>query len=146
MAYQTKIRSVRFAVGPFTGEQMAGIGEVLKDSILARIRSGLNAEDNPAKPLKPSVGKRQSYADRKRAKGLQPIRDWTWRGRTLRSMAVLSASPNRGVIGFTDAQTDVIAHINNQRERAFGVSPKDREKLIAAVREVQTGVAIVKVA
>jgi hypothetical protein len=58
-------------------------------------------------------------------------------------MAVISASPNACTIGFTDAQADLIAHVNNQRERAFGVSPKDREKLVAAVRATAAGGGII---
>jgi hypothetical protein len=37
------------------------------------------------------------------------------------------------VIGFSDPETDGIAHVNNLRERAFGVSPEDRKALTEIV-------------
>lgn len=122
-------------VGPFSPEQMLGIGQVLADSILARIRHGVTVDDAPARPLKPGKPGRRGYPDYKIARGLQPIRDWTWRGRTLRSLKVKSVNENRAVIGFVDPQSDAIAHINNLRERQFGVSPADSRAVIAAVRE-----------
>jgi len=51
----------------------------------------------------------------------------------MRSLKVKSASENRVVIGFVDPNADRIAHVNNLREKAFGVSPKDREALNAVV-------------
>ncbi len=125
---------------------MAGIGEVLRDSIFNRIKKGLNAEDAPAKPLKPGRGGRRGYPDYKSARGLQPIRDWTRTGRTMRSMKVLSASENKGTIGFSDAVADARAHFNNMRERAFAISPNDREKLVEAVKETARGGGMMRAA
>jgi hypothetical protein len=51
----------------------------------------------------------------------------------MRSLAVKSASENRVVIGFSDPQADLIAHVNNLREKQFGVSPKDRSVLTKVV-------------
>jgi hypothetical protein len=65
----------------------------------------------------------------KQRRGLMPVRDWTWRGRTLRSLNVLRANENSVTIGFTDPQADKIAAVNNRREKAFGVSPEDRKAL-----------------
>jgi len=73
------------------------------------------------------------YEKQKTRRGLNPIRDWTWRGRTLRSLSVKSANENRVVIGFSDPETDGIAHVNNLRERAFGVSPEDLKALTEIV-------------
>jgi hypothetical protein len=123
MAYQPKITKARFVLGPFSTEDMTVIGAFMCDRIRRRIESGLNADDAPAKALKPS------YEKAKGRRGLSPLRDWTWRGRTLRSLAVKSASENQVTIGFTDPQSDLIAHINNLRERAFGVSEQDRKAL-----------------
>jgi len=44
------------------------------DRIRRRIESGVNVDDNPAKALKPG------YEKQKARRGLNPIRDWTWRG------------------------------------------------------------------
>ena len=136
MAFQTKISRARFVLGPFTAEQMQSIGNVMLDTISSRIRRGMNCNDAPAKPLKPGRGGHRGYPDYKSGRGLQPIRDWFWRGRTMRSLAVKSVSENRAVIGFTDPQADRIAHFNNRREKQFGVSPKDRSVLGQVVRAV----------
>jgi len=40
------------------------------------------------------------------------------------------------VIGFVDPNADRVAHVNNLRERQFGVSPKDRGALNAIVLAV----------
>ena len=123
MAYAPKITRARFVLGPFSAEDMTVIGNFMCDRIRRRIESGVNADDNPSKPLKPC------YEKLKSRRGLNPVRDWTWRGRTLRSLTVKSASENHVTIGFTNPQADMIAHVNNLRERAFGVSPADRKAL-----------------
>ena len=127
MAYVPKITRARFVLGPFSAEDMTIIGTFMCDRIRRRIESGVNVDDNPAKALKPG------YEKQKTRRGLNPIRDWTWRGRTLRSLSVKSANENRVVIGFSDPQSDGIAHLNNLRERAFGVSPEDRNALTELV-------------
>jgi hypothetical protein len=132
MAFTAKITRARFVLGPFTSEDMLAIGNVLRDSIAARIGRGLNVNDTPAKALKPGRNGRRGYPDYKKARGLQPIRDWFWTGRTMRSLKVKSASENRAVIGFVDPNADRIAHVNNLREKQFGVSLKDRQALSAA--------------
>jgi hypothetical protein len=136
MRFQTKITRARFVVGPFTADNMVTIAQAVRDSIAARLKLGLNAEDAPAKPLKPRKGGGRGYPEYKIARGLQPIRDWWWSGRTVRSMKVLRASENMAVIGFTDARSDRVAHINNLTERAFGMSPKNRVVLYDTVRAV----------
>ncbi len=133
MAFTAKITRARFVLGPFTSEDMLAIGNVLRDSIAARIGKGLNVNDAPAKALKPGRNGRRGYPDYKKARGLQPIRDWFWTGRTMRSLKVKSASENRAVIGFVDPNADRIAHVNNLREKQFGVSPNDRQALSRAV-------------
>jgi len=101
--------------------------------------------DAPAKALKPGRNGRRGYADYKRARGLQPIRDWFWTGRTMRSLKVKSASENRAVIGFVDPNADRIAHVNNLREKQFGVSPTDRQALNAAVLAAIRQVPVVRI-
>jgi hypothetical protein len=139
MPFQTRIQRARFVLGPFSAEQMQRIAQAGLDSISARIRRGENCDDAPAKPLKPGRtvnGKKlRGYPDYKMAHGLQPIRDWVgFRGKTMRSLKVKAANENRAVIGFVDPEADMIAHINNRREKQFGVSPKDRIAVNAAVR------------
>ena len=139
MPFQTKITRARWVLGPFTSEDMETIGGVLADSIGKRIAAGLNANDDPAKPLKPGRNGHRGYPDYKAARGLNPVRDWTWSGHTLRCLKVLTANENRAAIGFLDEampgrrQTaSQIAFYNNQRERQWGVSPRDRQAVLAA--------------
>lgn len=133
MPFHTKITRARWVLGPFTSEDMLEIATGVRDSIAQRIHAGLNANDLPAKPLKPGRNGHRGYPDYKIAHGLQPIRDWFWTGRTMRSLKVKSVNENRAMIGFVDPNADLIAHVNNLREKAFGISPKDRQALNAAV-------------
>jgi len=64
----------------------------------------------------------------------------------MRSLKVKGASENQAVICFVDPSTDRIAHVNNLREKQFGVSPKDREALNAAVLAMMRKVPVVRVA
>ncbi len=136
MPFQAKITRARWVLGPFTSEDMLDIGNVVVDAIKLRLSRGLNCNDMDAKPLKPGREGHRGYPDYKKARGLQPFRDWFWTGRTMRSLKVKQVSENRAVIGFIDPNADLIAHVNNIREKAFGISPKDRKALTAAVRAV----------
>jgi len=127
---------------------MASFGLVLADTIRARIQAGQNVYDQPAAPLKAGLSGRRGYPDYKQARGLQPIRDWTWSGHTLRCLKVLTANENRAVIAFLEEarpgrrQTaSQIAFYNNRREHQWGVSNKDRAVVIAAMLD---GRSIVK--
>jgi len=138
--FQTVIRRARFVYSSYSSEEMQGFAQVLADSIFVRIQSGQNIYDQPAAPLKPGRNGRRGYPDYKSARGLQPIRDWTWSGHTLRCLKVLTANENRAAIGFLDealpgrAQTaSQLAFYNNQRERQWGVSDRDRRAVIAAM-------------
>jgi phage gpG-like protein len=126
--FQTKITHARFVFSPFRADEMATIGGILMRSVRDRIQAGVNVNDSPSKPLT------AAYAKTKGSRTGSTLRDWTNSGNTMRSLAVLSANENRAVIGFNNPIAGRIAHWNNLRERAFGVSPRDREALIAAVR------------
>ena len=145
MPFQTKITRARFVLGPFTSEDMETIGGVLLESISTRIRKALNVNDTPAKVLKPGRNGRRGYPDYKAARGLMPLRDWVWTGRTMRSLKVKSVSENKAIIGFIDPTADRIAHVNNLRERQFGISPKDRSALSAAVRAVLRQARVIRI-
>ncbi len=125
---------------------MLTIGNVVRDSVAARIGKGLNVNDDPAKPLKPGRNGKRGYPDYKSARGLQPFRDWFWTGRTMRSFKVKAASENGVTIGFVDPNANRISHANNLRERQFGVSPKDRLALRAIVLAVLKRVRALRVA
>jgi len=138
--FHTVVRRARFAYSPFTAQEMQGFAQLLADTIRARIQSGQNIYDQPAAPLKPGLPGRRGYPDYKSARGLQPIRDWTWSGHTMRCLKVLTANQNRAVIGFLDeampgrTQTaSQIAFWNNLRERMWGFSPNDRARVIPLI-------------
>jgi len=139
--FQTAIRrKVRFVYSPFTADEMQGFGQLLADVIRKRIQSGQNIHDQAAAPLKPGLPGRRGYPDFKAAHGLQPIRDWTWTGHTMRCLKVLTANPNRAVLGFLDealpgrTQTaSQIAFWNNQTERMWGVSERDRAAVVPLI-------------
>lgn len=138
--FQTVIKSARFVYSPYTATEMQGFAQVLADSIRARIQSGQNIYDQAAAPLKPGLSGRRGYPDYKAARGLQPVRDWTWSGHTLRCLKILTADENRAVIGFLDETkpgrrltASQIAHMNNRREVQWGVSPRDRHAVLAAI-------------
>jgi hypothetical protein len=147
--FQTRISRARLVYSPFSSEQMAELGSVVAQAIKDRIHHGVNVEDAAAKPLKPGRmvnGHRlRGYPDYKIARGLQGIRDWTWTGRTMRALKVLSANENKVTIGFADPVADYRAHINNLREKAFGISPNDRKVLNAAVLALLRQVKVVQV-
>lgn len=147
--FQTVIRRARFVYSPYTAVEMQGFAQVLADAIRTRIQSGQNIYDQPAAPLKPGKPGRRGYPDYKSARGLQPIRDWTWSGHTLRCLKVLTANENRAVIGFLDEAlpgrretASQIAFYNNLRERQWGVSPRDRAAVIAAILSGRRVVAV----
>jgi hypothetical protein len=137
--FKTVVRRARFVSFGWNGPEMQQASDgLINRGILPRVRAGLTIDDNPAPPLNPK------YAKRKAARGLVPIRDWTFSGRTLRSLKTISAALNRAVIWFTDTETRKRAFFNNRRARQFGVSNHDRavlaeefDKLPAPVRAVQ---------
>lgn len=107
---------------------MSNIGSTALDSIIDRIRNGLDTSDGPAPPLS------ANYAKRKIGRNRSPIRDWNWRGATLRSAKVKVASEDSVTLGFTTAESNMIATINNRRAKQWGVSPRDQEAIFASVR------------
>lgn len=138
--FQTVIRKARFVYSPYTGQEMAGFAGVLADAIRLRIRGGCNIYDQPAAPLKPGRHGVGGYPRQKEARGLKPIRDWTWTGHTLRCLKVLTANQNRAAIGFLDERmpgrrltASEVAAFNNLRERQWGVSPRDRGMVVAVM-------------
>lgn len=97
----------------------AGTG-LVKRGILPRLEAAKTISDSAAPPLKPK------YLKAKLRRGKKGVRDWDLSGRLRRSMKVLVAKANSATIGFTDAETNKRAYINNRLVRQFGVSPSDR--------------------
>jgi hypothetical protein len=134
--FQTKISKTRLTLSPFSSEQMQGVGNALLKSIKDRIKSGIDAKDDNAKPLKGAKRNYTPYSRQKLQKGLAPIRDWTYSGHTLRAMKVTRVNENGFKIGFIDDRSDKIAHANNQQVKMFAVSPNDADALKNALYNV----------
>lgn len=154
MAYTPRITRARYVYTSFSSEQMASLGDDVTNDVLARIKKGVNCDDQPAKPLKPGRNGKKGYPEQKEARGIPGIRNWIspvrWprnRIKTLRALKVKSANENRVVIGFIDSRADQIAHINNRQEKMFGLSPKNKEKLVSIVETMKRrALAIKKIA
>jgi len=138
--YQPVVRHARFVYSPYTSDEMLGFGELLADTIRQRIQSGMNIYDQAAAALKPGRDGHKGYPDMKTARGLQPIRDWTWTGHTLRCLKVLVVNENRATVGFLDESlpgrmqtASEIAFYGNQIERMWGVSERDRAITVSAM-------------
>lgn len=126
----------RFSIRAFDGSEMQEIGETVLESVISRIRRGVNANDGPAKPLKPGRGGRFGYPDLKKRKGLQPIRDIVFSGRTLQAAKVSRTADNEGELGFNDARADRIMHANNLIDPMFALSPTDKVVLSESVQKI----------
>ena len=138
-AFETKIRHQRISFSPFTGEQMNAIATVALKSIIARIKSGTDSNDSPAKELAPWYkAYKQNYA-KKYGLSVVGIRDWTLSGRTLASAKVKLASEDHAVIGFIDGYLNRKITVNNlvakqnRMSPMWGLSPKDMEAVYAEV-------------
>lgn len=132
--FQTKISKVRFTYSPFTGQQMAEFGESLLGRMNERLDRGINANDQPAAPLKPR------YAKFKSRRGRRAVRDLFLTGRSRRSAKVIRANQNKAVIGFVDPVAARRVSFANRRERMWGASPADMEfirSVIAGERPVK---------
>lgn len=129
-----KITKTRFSYSPFSTDAMLRIGTALRNSIVDRIKRGENVSDQSAKALKGvTKDKYEPYAQQKTAKGLKGIRDLLYSGRTLNSVQVTQVNQNGGVIACTNPVADRVLHKNNQIEKMFGISAKDRDALYQAV-------------
>lgn len=131
--WQPKVTRARFVVGALSSDQMLTIADIVGGHVRDRISRGINGDDVPSRALSPN------YLKQKVAKGKAPVRDWDMTGRTLQALRTLAASENRANIGFNNPIANRIARWNNKKERAFTLSPSDKEVFIAAVRAtVQT--------
>jgi hypothetical protein len=139
--FETKIRKARFQYAGYSPQQMTQIGsDLIQQGLIPRILHGGDVYDQPAPPLS------EKYRRRKLLAGKSPIRDWSLSGRTLRSLKVLVAGPNKAILGFTDAVSNLRAVINNRRHRQFGVSPANQTLLLRLFQRLPNAVQAKKVA
>jgi hypothetical protein len=119
--FYTKITKARFVRSPFTGREMAEIGETVLQTIFQRWDRGLDANDAPAPPLSerrviiqdvvfagggdlvgitsPRVSSDRGYRRYKQQRTGRSLRDLHLTGRLRRSIKVLTANENRVVLG-----------------------------------------------
>jgi hypothetical protein len=137
-----RITHARFTLSPFSSENMHELGNAVLKSVKDRIHKGLDINDAPAKPLKPTthIDKNGSlaafipYPLQKERKGKQPIRDLTFTGGLMNSLQVVSASEDRAVIASNNPVKDKVLHANTRISKQFGLSPTDKEVMQKKVR------------
>jgi hypothetical protein len=133
LKFEPVIRKARFHVPGYTPQQMNEMAEdFILESIRPRIRQALDVNDKPVPPLAKNYAKRKQ-----KRRGLNPVRDWTLSGNTLKTLSVLVAGHNTATIGFVGPIANRRAYINNARYRQFGVSPSDSEKLTRIRAEME---------
>lgn len=146
--FQTVRRRARFVVHGFSQDAMLRIAEPTRESIRARIQDrGETVYDAPARPLKAKYAKmKNNYTRKYGSPKAKQIRNWTLTGHTMDCMRVIWVAVNRASISFLAAvnslrpaklklPASVIAHIQNMRERQFGLSPRDKQVLAGAVHK-----------
>lgn len=147
--FETKVRHQELAFSPFSSSQMNDFGNIMLGVIRDRITRGIDVQDRPARALNPG------YAKDKIRHGNEPIRNWTYSGRTMASLKVKIASEDSVSIGFLNGLTgrkvtvETIVRILNKMVPQWGVSPRDEEAKVAAVRamlEQHKVIQVVKVA
>lgn len=126
--FTSKIVHRELTLSPFSAEQMMTIGQVMVDTKIDRISRAIDSRDSPA------VALTDRYAKRKVQRGRNPVRDWTWRGLTMGSFKVKSASEDSVTIGFVNSQADQIVTKQRRRCEMLSDSPKDTEALHAVVK------------
>lgn len=148
MAFQPKISRARFTVADYSPQEMISIAESLRQTIFVRLDQALDVYDRPAEPLA------EGYSRRKLRRGAAPVRDLKMTGETRRAIKVLSAGPNRAVLGplrafkqawrlkagkATVQYADVLFY-NNRRSLQWGVSPRDERELLRALDKMPSRV------
>ena len=124
-----KLSHARLTLSPFSSEQMMQIGEIVLRAKQSRISQALDSNDSPAKALV------DRYARRKITRGRAPVRDWNFRGVTMRSVKVKSANENRVIVGPTTEEAVMILTAQRRLCEMWSDSPRDTEALHAIVRE-----------
>jgi hypothetical protein len=139
-AFQTKVIKSRVVWGPFTSEEMLKIAETTLDHIKTRISNAQDIDDNAAKPLnrnyalKKTEGRRVAQGGARLYRG-KPIRDWTLRGVTMRSLRVKRVSEDMATIGPMMELGYVIIRSRNKLDHMWGMSPSDMAAMYGAVHQ-----------
>jgi hypothetical protein len=136
--FTTKLIHRELTLSPFSSQQMMDIGQIMVNAKSDRISRAVDSTDSPALALA------DRYAKRKLSRGRAPVRDWNWRGLTMRSLKVKSASEDHVTIGFVNAEADQIVTVQRRRCEMFSDSPRDTAALTAAVRASLQQVSVIR--
>jgi hypothetical protein len=148
MAFQAKISRARFTVTDFSPREMVSLAESLRSAIFMRLDQALDVYDAPAKPLAERYAK---YKQRRTGSG---VRDLKLTGETRRAIKVLSAGPNRAVLGPMKGYKNAwrlkagksaltysqLLFLKNRQSPQWGVSPNDERALAAAINRIPSRV------
>jgi len=121
--------SPKIAVPTIGVAGMRRISSVALESAADRVGRGFTVSDSPATPLN------RSYARAKLRKGLKPIRDLRFSGRTMSSFKLRSAGNKQATIGFDDPIAAQRAADNDAISPMIGLSPTDQRRVGAAAAD-----------
>lgn len=113
----------------FDRDQMADIAQVAADSELDRLSRGVDANDQPARPLNPRYEKQKTNA------GALPIRDMRLTSQTLDSFGVVNADENSASVGFASDLAEIKAERAQRIAPMIGLSPHDEEVTVKRAEE-----------
>ena len=114
--------------------------QTLLNHIVYRIQSAIDETDSAAKPLnvryaqEKRVGRYVAQSGHTKYSGM-PVRDWTLRGWTIRSLKVKLVSEDRAQIGPITRQAYIIMASRNKFDHMWGLSPTDQEAFYTQMRE-----------
>ena len=133
-AFSINVKQRVVLVSPvFSQSQMRGIGQAAIRTEKARLASGVNVNDAPAKPLS------RNYARRKRRIRGSAIRDLNLTGSTIAALGIVESSPLSVVIGFTTPEAARRAALDENVDQMVGLSPHDQVVVNTITREVFAG-------
>ena len=138
------MQSLKVTKSPFTTGEAVELGNYVLEQVKVRIHQAIQADGNPAPPLKPVVMQKKKgglanllpYAEAKARLGLQPIRDLMFSGNLMNSVQVVSANQEEVVIGSNNIVKDRILGYQNRLSRMFALSDAEREMVVDRVAEM----------
>ena len=109
---------------------MERLGAIAIEHERERLARGLNANDEPARPLSPK------YVKQKQRAGLVAIRNLMLTGQLLASRRITSATDTSVSVEFTDDRDRLKAEQNDRIEQMTGQSPESKAAVLAELRKL----------
>lgn len=119
------------AIG-FAQVQMQNIAQAVADAERERVAQGLDRFDQKMRPLAPD------YAERKRRKGRQPIRDMRLTGNMLGSLQVTDASATGATVDFRGNTPLRKAYFRQRQDQFHGISASGFTRVNALIERLHT--------